>query len=252
MLDLSKIEAGQFKLSLANYSVADLVQTVVSSTEVLAADKKLRLDVDMPGQLPRGRGDAQRLTQVLLNLVGNAIKFTDKGSVSIKVAAADGQFLVEVADTGPGIPPGEQQRIFEEFQQVDSSSTRKQGGTGLGIAIAKRIVEMHEGRIWVESELDRGSCFRVQVPMRVKEALDMHLRTQGAPVADLAPQGDALGVVADTLGMLGLGVPRKVVQDPAARYWGGLVDDRSLVPLGEARLGRIGLDEWVRRSQAKA
>jgi signal transduction histidine kinase len=103
---------------------------------------------------------------VLLNLVGNAIKFTETGEVAVKAAAHDGAFQLAVADTGPGIAPKDQERIFEEFQQVDSSSTRRKGGTGLGLAISKKIIEMHGGRIWVESELGRGSTFRFTLPMR--------------------------------------------------------------------------------------
>ena len=105
---------------------------------------------------------------MLLNLVGNAIKFTEVGSVRI-VAHRDGDaFVVSVADTGPGIAEADRQRIFEEFQQADSSSTRKKGGTGLGLSIAKRIVELHGGRIWVESTVGRGSVFSFRVPARVE------------------------------------------------------------------------------------
>jgi signal transduction histidine kinase len=105
---------------------------------------------------------------VLLNLVGNAIKFTEAGSVRI-VAHRDGDaFVVSVADTGPGIAEADRQRIFEEFQQADSSTTRKKGGTGLGLSIAKRIVELHGGRIWVESTVGRGSTFSFRVPVRVE------------------------------------------------------------------------------------
>ena len=109
-------------------------------------------------------GDAIRLRQILLNLVGNAIKFTDEGNVAIKASACAGSFNIAVCDTGPGIAPEDQIGIFEEFRQVDSSSTRKKGGTGLGLSISKRIIEMHGGRIWVESEIDHGSTFRFTLP----------------------------------------------------------------------------------------
>jgi signal transduction histidine kinase len=101
-----------------------------------------------------------------LNLVGNAIKFTDSGEIAIEVAAANSTFQIAVADTGPGIALEDQQLVFEEFRQLDSSSTRTKGGTGLGLAISKRIVELHGGRIWVESELGRGSTFRFTLPVR--------------------------------------------------------------------------------------
>jgi signal transduction histidine kinase len=102
-------------------------------------------------ELPQGRGDEQRLTQVLLNLVGNAIKFTDIGEVAITGTSSDGSFNVVVRDTGPGISTADQAKLFQEFQQADNSITRKKGGTGLGLAISRRIIEMHGGRIWVES-----------------------------------------------------------------------------------------------------
>jgi signal transduction histidine kinase len=169
VLDLSKIEAGQLSLSPVDYSLRELVLDVASATEALAAEKKLALEVDVAADLPRGRGDERRLTQVLMNLVGNAIKFTDAGAVSIRAKLADGRFLVAVSDTGPGIAPEHQARIFEEFQQVDSSSTRKKGGTGLGLAIARRIVELHGGRIWVDSTVGQGTTFYFTLPLRIGE-----------------------------------------------------------------------------------
>ena len=168
VLDLSKIEAGQLTLSLDDYSLGDVVQGVVSAVEPLAAEKLLVFKVEVAPGLPTGRGDGRRLSQVLLNLVGNAIKFTDKGEVAIRASAANGAFTVAVCDTGPGIAPADQAKIFEEFQQADSSITRKKGGTGLGLSIAKRIIEMHGGRIWVESEPGKGSTFYFTLPVRVE------------------------------------------------------------------------------------
>jgi signal transduction histidine kinase len=168
VLDLSKIEAGQLTLSLADYAMEEVTHAVATNVESLAAEKKLALRVTVPPDLPPGRGDSRRIAQVLLNLVGNAIKFTETGEVRVEVTVSDGTFVVSVADTGPGISEADQAKIFEEFQQADSSSTRKKGGTGLGLAIAKRIVEMHGGRIWVESALGRGSTFRFALPVRVE------------------------------------------------------------------------------------
>jgi GAF domain-containing protein len=168
VLDLSKIEAGQLELALADYSLAEVVHAVVTQVESLAAEKGLILQATVAPDLPAGRGDERRLAQVLLNLVGNALKFTEVGSVRI-VAHRDGDaFVVAVADTGPGIAEADRQRIFEEFQQADSSSTRKKGGTGLGLSIARRIVELHGGRIGVESTVGRGSVFSFRVPVRVE------------------------------------------------------------------------------------
>jgi len=168
VLDLSKIEAGQLTLSLDDYSLSDVVHGVVSAVEPLAAEKKLVFKAEIPPDLPTGHGDGRRLSQVLLNLVGNAIKFTDKGEVAIRAEATNGAFTVAVCDTGPGISAADQAKIFEEFQQADSSITRKKGGTGLGLSIAKRIIEMHGGRIWVESAPGKGSTFYFTVPVGVE------------------------------------------------------------------------------------
>jgi signal transduction histidine kinase len=166
VLDLSKIEAGQLTLTISDYSVREVVQTVATATESLAAEKKLLLKTEIANNLPAATGDERRITQALLNLVGNAIKFTEVGEVALKATAEDGMFHLAVADTGPGIALKDQERIFGEFQQVDSSSTRRKGGTGLGLAISKKIIEMHGGRIWVESEVGRGSIFRFTLPVR--------------------------------------------------------------------------------------
>jgi signal transduction histidine kinase len=169
VLDLSKIEAGQLTLSLTDYSVSEMVHTVITAVEPLATGKKLVLKSELPPNLPMARGDERRLAQVLLNLVGNAIKFTDTGEVAVRASAANGSLTIAVHDTGPGIPEADRARIFEEFQQVDSSATKKKGGTGLGLAIAKRIVEMHGGRIWVDSKLGEGSTFSISMPVKVEQ-----------------------------------------------------------------------------------
>ena len=152
VLDLSKIEAGQLVLSLNDYSIKDMVQGVYVAVEPLAGNKKLHFKLEVPPDLPPARGDERRLSQVLLNLVGNAIKFTDTGEVAMRASTANGSYTVAVKDTGPGIAEADQAKIFEEFQQSESAHTKAKGGTGLGLAIAKRIVEMHGGRLWVEIE----------------------------------------------------------------------------------------------------
>jgi GAF domain-containing protein len=168
VLDLSKIEAGQLTLDLADYSIKDVVDTVVSAVESLANGKNLALTADVGSNLPIGHGDGRRLAQVLLNLVGNAIKFTDKGEVAIKATMSDSAFMVAVHDTGPGIAASDQGKIFEEFQQADNSATKRKGGTGLGLSIAKRIIGMHGGRIWVESDIGKGSTFAFTIPVKVE------------------------------------------------------------------------------------
>jgi signal transduction histidine kinase len=167
VLDLSKIEAGQLTLALADYSIGDVVHTVITAVESLATEKRLALKSELPPGLPRVRGDQRRIAQVLLNLVGNAIKFTDTGEVAVQASAANGSFTIAVRDTGPGIAAADQRKIFEEFQQADTSVTRKKGGTGLGLSIAKRIVEMHGGRIGVESTPGQGSTFSITLPVIV-------------------------------------------------------------------------------------
>jgi len=169
VLDISKMEAGQLTLALNDYSLAEVVQTVFSAVESLAVEKGLTLTISLPADLPVGKGDERRLAQVLLNLLGNAIKFTEVGEVQVRATAADGVFTVAVSDTGPGISEADQQKIFEAFQQADSSITRKKGGTGLGLSIVKRIIEMHGGRVWVESRLGKGSTFWFTLPIRVEQ-----------------------------------------------------------------------------------
>ena len=151
VLDLSKIEAGRFTLSLNDYSMQDVIQTVFTSVEALAAEKNLDLKVMIPKDLMTGKGDEQRIAQVLLNLLGNAIKFTEQGKVIVEATVSNETFLISVSDTGPGLSETDQKKIFEEFHQADGSSTREKGGTGLGLSISKKIVEMHGGRIWVDS-----------------------------------------------------------------------------------------------------
>jgi signal transduction histidine kinase len=168
VLDIAKIEAGQFSLSLAEYALDSVVETVRVATESLSETKKLSLKTDVGKRLPVGLGDEQRLTQVLLNLVGNAIKFTDTGEVRITATAVNGHFSIAVTDTGPGIPPEELKRVFEQFHQIDNSNTKAKGGTGLGLAIAKQIVEMHGGRIWVKSTLGEGATFQMELPIRAE------------------------------------------------------------------------------------
>ncbi len=169
VLDISKIDAGQLKLSLDDYSLQGIVDTVVATAGSLARAKAIEIKTDIAPDLPVGRGDGRRLTQVLLNIVGNAIKFTDAGSVEIRAKAVNGHFNIAVKDTGPGIPVEDQARIFEEFQQVDNSSTRQKGGTGLGLSISRRLIEVHGGEIGLESQLGVGSTFNIVLPVRVTE-----------------------------------------------------------------------------------
>ena len=165
VLDLSKIEAGQLDLTLADYSVIEMVRAAVASVGSLAREKNLRLHITAPPVLPLAFGDERRMSQVVLNLLGNAIKFTDHGGVEVGIAFDDCRFGVAVRDTGPGIAPEDQQRIFEEFQQADTSLTRAKGGTGLGLAIARRIAGLHGGDLRVDSVPGAGATFTVTFPL---------------------------------------------------------------------------------------
>jgi signal transduction histidine kinase len=165
VLDLSKIEAGRMELSVDDYAPAEVLEAVRSSLRSLAAEKGLEFAVRVERELPIARGDGKRITQCLLNLAGNALKFTRQGQVDIDVSLADGWLTFKVTDTGIGIPKDEVENIFAEFRQVDTTITREYGGTGLGLSITKRLVELHGGRIGVESELGHGSTFFFTVPL---------------------------------------------------------------------------------------
>jgi signal transduction histidine kinase/HAMP domain-containing protein len=166
VLDLSKIEAGHLRLALDDFSIKEVAHGVFASVEALAAERHLGLGLDVAPDVGLVHGDERRITQVLLNLVGNAIKFTPAGEVRIEVRQVDGLVRVAVIDSGPGIAAEDHERIFREFEQADTSSTRTKGGTGLGLSIARRIVELHGGRIGVESEPGHGSTFWFTLPLR--------------------------------------------------------------------------------------
>jgi signal transduction histidine kinase len=170
VLDLAKIEAGHMELSCAEYLVPEVVESVATTVRPLAEGKGLRLVVEMEPGLPEGYGDAQRIKQALLNLAGNAVKFTEAGEIRIRACRQEAAFLFEVVDTGIGVPGEVLEQIFEPFRQADASVTRAHGGVGLGLSIAKRFVEMHGGRIWAESAPGRGSLFAFSLPIRTEQA----------------------------------------------------------------------------------
>jgi signal transduction histidine kinase len=170
VLDLAKIEAGRMELALSDYSVHDTVESVRSALRPLAADKGLELLAAVPEDIPLAYGDPGRITQCLMNLAGNSLKFTRAGKVAISVVLDDGRLLrYSVADTGIGIPADKIESLFTEFKQTDATIASEYGGTGLGLSITKKFVEMHGGRIWVESEPGRGSTFSFEIPLRAQE-----------------------------------------------------------------------------------
>ncbi len=175
LLDLSKIEAGRMDLELETVDVGELVSGVARIMTGIAGRRDIHIDVAIADGMPHARLDAPKMKRVLYNLLSNAVKFSDDGSriaVSARTVDATGvagrptDLELTVVDSGIGIPDGDRERIFEEFYQVDSGPTRRWVGTGLGLALVRRYVELHEGRVEVESEPDRGSTFRVQIPLR--------------------------------------------------------------------------------------
>ncbi len=168
VLDLSKIEAGRMDLAPGEYLVQDAVRVVWASLGSLAAEKSLDFVTTVPEDLPPAYGDSRRITQCLMNLAGNALKFTRQGRVEIAVQRLNDVLRFRVSDTGIGIRPERIGGIFAEFQQADATIAREFGGTGLGLSITKKFVEMHGGRVWVESELGKGSTFFFSIPMRLE------------------------------------------------------------------------------------
>src|SRR5438477_7088674 len=187
VLDLSKIEAGKVDIEAIDFNLRDCLETTLKTLAIRADEKGLELLCEVAPDVPETvRGDSGRLRQVLMNLVGNAIKFTDKGEVALKVqmeATHDHDFTLRltVADSGIGIPREKQQVIFDPFAQADSSTTRKYGGTGLGLTISSRLVEMMGGRIWVESELARGSQFHFTTRLGIADTKVIEVGTIAPP-----------------------------------------------------------------------
>jgi signal transduction histidine kinase len=167
ILDLSKIEAGRMELRLEEYSVQAVVDTVRGSLRSLAEEKGLEFIATVQEDIPPAVGDWKRIAQCLMNLAGNALKFTKQGRVEIWVELEGERLLFRVTDTGIGIPADQIDHVFAEFRQVDATVTREYGGTGLGLSITKKFIDMHGGSIWVESELGKGSTFHFTIPLRV-------------------------------------------------------------------------------------
>ena len=167
ILDLSKIEAGRMELASTPFHLPSAVDNAVTLVKERAARHGITLHVDVDPQMGEIVGDERKVKQVLLNMLSNAVKFTPEGGrISLKAARRDGMVEIAVTDTGVGIAPEDQAAIFEEFRQVGHDETRKQEGTGLGLTLAKKFVELHGGRIWVESAVGRGSTFTFTLPGR--------------------------------------------------------------------------------------
>jgi two-component system, sensor histidine kinase and response regulator len=187
ILDFSKIEAGKIDLEAINFNLRESLETTLKALALRADEKGLELLCEVAPEVPEiVRGDSSRLRQIVINLVGNAIKFTDVGEVAVKVQveARDGSAFVchfTVADTGIGVPEDKRESIFDPFTQADTSTTRKYGGTGLGLTISTRLVGMMGGKIWVESEMGRGSQFHFTVRLGDADKKEIKLGTVAPP-----------------------------------------------------------------------
>ncbi len=164
ILDISKLESGAMKFAMSHISLNPILASIVKELQSGAAAKKIRLELRTTKESPIVFADQKRLAQVLDNLIGNAIKFTDHGTIHVAAERKKGQAIVSVTDTGIGIPKSAMPKLFTKFYQVDSAANRKAGGTGLGLAITKEIVEAHGGKIWIKSRLGRGSAFSFSIP----------------------------------------------------------------------------------------
>jgi len=165
VLDLSQIEAGQMALVRERVALPEVIEEALVAVRPLFESKGLALRADLEDGLPEVSGDRTRIREVLLNLLSNAGRFTEQGSVTVAARRRDGELLVSVTDTGPGIAAADQSRLFQPFQQLDASLRRRFGGTGLGLSISQRFVEMHGGRMWVESTPGTGAAFRFTLPI---------------------------------------------------------------------------------------
>lgn len=165
VLDMSKIESGTLTLFVVdNVNIESILNQVVSTGKSLLADKPVEIRTDMEASLPQIRGDRQRLVQIFLNIMSNACKFTDEGSITVKAYRSDDEVVVSMTDTGPGIAPEDLSIVFEAFKQTESG-LRQGGGTGLGMPITKNLVEAHGGSIHLESELGKGTTFTIHLPI---------------------------------------------------------------------------------------
>jgi len=170
ILDITRIEAGRMPLHTSEFDLRALIAEVRNELEPIVARSKLDVREELPSRLPRLHTDRQKVKQILLNLLSNALKFTHEGWVRISVRhdARHKRLVIAVSDTGIGISPSEHFKVFEDFQQVDSSTTRAYGGTGLGLAICRRLAQMMDGNIELRSELGEGSTFTLLIPIRTK------------------------------------------------------------------------------------
>jgi signal transduction histidine kinase len=164
LLDISQIEAGLMELEFQEVDLSKLIHSVMATANALVRDKDVELHEEVAADLPLAQVDMARIRQVLLRLLANAAKFTQRGAITVRAWPTGDQVMVSVSDTGIGIPPGDQERIFERFEQGTTMDGRRPDGAGLGLALSKEFVEMHGGQLWVESEVGKGSIFTFSLP----------------------------------------------------------------------------------------
>jgi signal transduction histidine kinase len=170
LLDLSKIEAGRMEVYPVRFDLRELVQATAATIEPMLKADRVSLVTEVAADLPPLFTDRDKLRQILMNLLSNAAKFTDEGTITLSAIRADGALRLTVSDTGIGMPKEALEYIFEEFRQVDMSSTRRHGGTGLGLAIVRRLARLLGGHVVAVSELGKGSTFMLTLPFELEAA----------------------------------------------------------------------------------
>ncbi|WP_338091177.1 response regulator [Pelotomaculum isophthalicicum] len=244
ILDLSRVEVGHYELESIGFNLSNVIEKTCEVMAIRTHEKGVELVCQLMPDVPVELvGDPGRLRQIIINLIGNAIKFTDKGEVLLKVELADKQppfstgqdmrecrLLFTVSDTGIGIPPEKLDVIFEWFTQADSSTTRKYGGTGLGLTIAKRLVELMGGRIWVESEVGKGSTFYFTIRFTVQSGQS---KAERLPVVDI--KGVKTLIIDDN-------ATNRLILKETLTAWGAIVE--------EAEAGLAGLAELKKAKKA--
>jgi signal transduction histidine kinase len=180
VLDMSKIEAGSLNLFIEdNINLQDILKQAEIVAESLLLNKPVQLHIDISHDLPAIRADRQRIYQVILNILSNACKFTQQGSIWLRTDHVGDEVLLSVRDTGPGIAPQDQAMVFEAFKQTDAG-LRQSGGTGLGMPISKTLIEAHGGRLWIESKLGEGATFFLSLPIKSQELVPFVVKMERA------------------------------------------------------------------------
>ncbi len=186
MLDVAKIEAGKMELNIEEIEIEPIIKSIMSTARALVKDKNVELVQEVQENMCNVWADPTRIRQIILNLVSNACKFTEDGEVRLRAYTDDDKLTISVSDTGIGIPLEKLNHVFEEFTQVDASTTRKVGGTGLGLPISRHFVEMHGGQIWVESATGKGSTFSFSIPIKPPEKDGEETKIENIPETMLA------------------------------------------------------------------